>query len=174
MSPLLVRWRASRGEECQPGGKKIEGRFLYPLVYPPGSGWTYEPSIEWSGRIVERVNHGISLEKYMQKNIWQPLRITDMTFFLQERPDKVARRADMSVRPEEGKDKLTYADNRYWRKDNDDCFRGMALLITRVEFTKIMYSLLLNDWKLLKPETVDLLFQPQLAEKSWLINGVFQ
>ena len=166
MSPFLVEWRASRGEECQPGGNKIEDRFLYPLVYEPGSSWTYGPSIEWTGRIVERVNGGVSLEKYMQKNIWQPLGITDMTFFLQQRPDMLERRADLSDRAGDGSGKLVYADAQYWHEDYEDCFGGMGLFATPVEFMKIMHSLLLDDGKLLKPETVELLFQPQLTEKS--------
>ena len=166
MSPLLVKWRASRGEECQPGGPKIEDRFLYPLVYEPGSSWTYGPSIEWTGRIVERVNGGVSLEKYMQKNIWQPLGITDMTFFLQQRPDMLERRADLSDRAGDGSGKLVYADAQYWHEDYEDCFGGMGLFTTPAEFMKIMHSLVLDDGKLLKPETVELMFQPQLTENS--------
>ena len=166
MSPLLVKWRASRGEECQPGGPKIEDRFFYPLVYEPGSSWTYGPSIEWAGKMVEKVNGGMSLEEYMRKNIWEPLGIKDMTFFLQSHPDLLAKRADTSVRDPEGSGRLIYADDKYWHEDNEDCFGGMALFSTPAEFMKIMHSLLMNDSKLLKPDFVDLLFQPQLSDQS--------
>ena len=167
MSPLLTQWREFRGEKCQPGGKKIEDRFLYPLVYEPGSSWTYGPSIEWAGRMVERVNGGISLEDYMRENIWKPLEIKDMTFFLQSRPDLLERRADISVRdPTDGSSKLMYVDDEYWHEDPDDCFGGMALYSTPREFMKVMHSMLVDDGKLLSTEYVNLLFQPQLSDHS--------
>ena len=116
--------------------------------------------------MVERVSDGLSLEEYMQKNICEPLGINDMTFFLHARFDMLLRCAETSIRDPEGSGKAVYTDDSFWHEDNDDCLGGAALFTTALEFMKIMHSLLANDGKLLKPETTDLLFQPQLTNKS--------
>jgi CubicO group peptidase (beta-lactamase class C family) len=47
--------------------------------------------------MVERANN-ISLGKYMQKYIWGPLGIKNMTFHLEERPDMLERLPEMTER----------------------------------------------------------------------------
>ncbi|MCJ1308662.1 hypothetical protein MMC25_002315 [Agyrium rufum] len=134
------------GMEVQPSGKKIEDRFVYPLTYEPGSKWTYGPSIDWTGRVIERLNGGMNLESYMNKNICEPLGIKGMTFYLQKRPDMIAKRADSSVRNSEGSGTADYADDGYWHEDPTDAFGG-----------NLHYS-----WK----KSVDLFFEPQLSDAA--------
>ena len=155
-----------QGIGLQPPGKKLEDRFVYPLTYEPGSERMYGPSIDWTGRIVERLNGGMKLETYMKQNIWERLRIKNMTFYLQDRPDMIAMRADMSERDPGGSGKVVYVDDAYWHEYPTDALGGMAIFSTPEDYMKVMYSLLANDGKLLKPETVDLMFEPQLSDSA--------
>ena len=104
------------------------------------------------------------LEDYMQKNICTPLGITDMTFKLQQRPDMTARRADMSTR--DGNGIPQYEDVNYYHQDSVDCFGGMGIFASPEAFMTFIHSLLRDDGKLLRSETVELLFQPALTSES--------
>ena len=161
-----MNWRAYHGEEGHPRGTKIEDRYACPLVFEPGTSWTYGPSIDWAGRMVERVNGDTPLEEYMQEHIWQPLGIKDMTFFLRNRFDMLLRCADTSTRNTSENGKTVHTNDHSWHEDNDDCFGGTGLFAAAPGFMKILHSLLADDGKLLKPETVDLLFQPQLNDNN--------
>ena len=125
MHPLLIEYRKWQHVEIQPDLETIPERFLYPLVYDPGDGWTYGPSLEWAGKAVERTT-GMLLNNYVQENVYVPLEIKDMTFKLQQRPDMLARRAKTCDRNEHGV--LHAADNKFWDKDYTDDFGGMASL----------------------------------------------
>ncbi|WVW87132.1 hypothetical protein I302_109189 [Kwoniella bestiolae CBS 10118] len=51
-----------------------------PLIYEPGTSWTYSPSIDWVGKLVERVSD-LDLEEYFQKNLFEPCGIKTLTFY---------------------------------------------------------------------------------------------
>jgi CubicO group peptidase (beta-lactamase class C family) len=51
-----------------------------PLIYEPGTSWTYSHSIDWAGVLVERISD-LSLEEYFQTYIFKPCGITSMTFY---------------------------------------------------------------------------------------------
>ncbi|KAF2169076.1 hypothetical protein M409DRAFT_21087 [Zasmidium cellare ATCC 36951] len=161
MHPLLIQYRKWQGIQLQPDFETIAERFTYPLVYDPGDGWSYGPSLEWAGKAVERAS-GLTLDAYLQHNICTPLDIRDMTFKLQQRPDMIKRRATSCDRDEQGN--LTAGDNDFWRKDFEDDFGGMGCFTTPADYFKVMTSLLHDDGKLLKPTTVDMLFERQLGE----------
>ena len=50
-----------------------------PLLFEPGTQWIYGTSVDWAGRLVERLS-GRNLEEYFRERIFMPLRMTD-TFF---------------------------------------------------------------------------------------------
>ncbi len=50
-----------------------------PRVFEPGDKYNYGTSLDWAGRLVERVS-GKNLEQYIEQNICQPLQM-DRTFF---------------------------------------------------------------------------------------------
>jgi CubicO group peptidase (beta-lactamase class C family) len=50
-----------------------------PLMFEPGTRWQYGYSADWSGRLVENVS-GLTLEQYFQRNICEPLGMTDTSF----------------------------------------------------------------------------------------------
>ncbi|HVV43687.1 MAG TPA: serine hydrolase domain-containing protein [Bryobacteraceae bacterium] len=50
-----------------------------PLIFEPGARWQYGTSMDWAGRLVETVS-GLTLERYFQRNILEPLGMKDTTF----------------------------------------------------------------------------------------------
>ncbi|KAI4242170.1 MAG: hypothetical protein L6R40_004213 [Gallowayella cf. fulva] len=51
-----------------------------PLLFEPGTKWEYGVGIDWAGTVIERIS-GMSLDDYLQKNIFQPLGIKNISFF---------------------------------------------------------------------------------------------
>jgi len=47
----------------------IKDQYLIPLIYEPGESWEYGPGMDWAGLMVERVNAGMKLGDYLQKNV---------------------------------------------------------------------------------------------------------
>ncbi|KAE9395562.1 beta-lactamase/transpeptidase-like protein [Gymnopus androsaceus JB14] len=143
-----MQWRKFNGQQAPVHeGDRLTDRYGQPLTFEPGTQWMYSPSIDWAGRVVERVHGDTPLETIMEQNIWQPLGIKDMTFYLQRRPDMLAKCGDMT------------------KKDAEFAFGGGGLFTSPQEYMKILHSLLTNDGKLLRPESVDDFFRPQLEEK---------
>ena len=52
--------------------KKVQDRFAYPLLFEPGTGWSYGPGLDWAGLLLERVV-GTSLDAYLREHVWAPL-----------------------------------------------------------------------------------------------------
>ncbi|KAL8786657.1 MAG: hypothetical protein Q9195_008111, partial [Heterodermia aff. obscurata] len=64
LAPSLARWQKSRGRRIGQG-KTVQEKYAYPLLYEPGSAWSYGAGIDWAGLMVERVN-ACSLAEYME------------------------------------------------------------------------------------------------------------
>lgn len=60
-----------KGEKIA-GGKTIVERFLYPIVYEPGTSWEYSSALDWGDKLVERVNNNQTWTEYMERNIGTP------------------------------------------------------------------------------------------------------
>src|SRR5262245_35017642 len=70
-----------------------------PLLFDPGARWEYGISIDWLGRLVEKVS-GQTLEEYMRKSIFDPLGMSDTSFNVPA--DKQARSVPPFHRAEDG------------------------------------------------------------------------
>jgi len=66
--------------------------FDLPLVNDPGTVWEYGISVDWAGRVIERVT-GQSLGDYLAENLWGPLGMTHTTFD----PDESAQQSLMPM-----------------------------------------------------------------------------
>ncbi|KAJ5870151.1 hypothetical protein N7455_005092 [Penicillium solitum] len=137
----------------------IQSRLAPPAINDPGVEWIYGANLDWAGKLIERAT-GVDLEEFMQKNICEPLGITDMTFKLQQRPDMLARRADQTRRNENGS--LRYDDSVYFRHDGEECFGGQGVFCGPESYMKVLNSLMKHDGLLLKKDTIELMFQPAL------------
>lgn len=95
LDPRIDRWRqksAPRSQHRDENGKmSVEEMFGHPLSFQPGAGWMYGPSVDWAGRIVERMT-GKTLGERMHERIFGPLGITDAQFYPVTRKDLRAAR----------------------------------------------------------------------------------
>lgn len=76
-----------------------DGFLKAPLLFDPGSRWEYGISVDWVGRIVERVS-GEPLASYFRQHIFDPLGMKDSFFAVPA--DKQARVAKMFHRTKDG------------------------------------------------------------------------
>ncbi|KAF2181661.1 beta-lactamase family protein [Zopfia rhizophila CBS 207.26] len=163
-------WLKYHGKEPSGAGKLIE-RFSNPLVFEPGTSWVYGPSIDWAGLMVERVSK-LSLEEYMRKNLWEPLGIKDMTFYLSQHPELKKRMAEMSESdPKSGKvvkmdGRMPYLTTE--GQEPEDCMGGQRVFASAEEYIKVVHALLTADEneRILKKESMEEFFKPQLGEES--------
>lgn len=176
--PKALAWLKYHGREPGTSGKLLE-RFDTPLVFEPGESWMYGPGLDYAGLLVERLT-GKTLEEYMKENLWKPLGIKGMTFFLSSRPDLNVRMADMSMRDETGKVRHTEWKARYVdgeEKEVQDCMGGQGVFTSAGEYLKILNAVLTCDEneKILKKATLEEFFRPQLGEGSAAsLNAVLQ
>ncbi|KAK7737320.1 hypothetical protein SLS53_006623 [Cytospora paraplurivora] len=149
--------------------------------------WSYGPSTDWAGVLVERIT-GSNLQDYMARNIWETLGITDMTFFLSQRPDLQSRLAHMAWRdsseiPAEQDRPVDYAFVQpVLKPDMEDCQGGGGIFSSPAEYFKVLHALLVagsdsapshpqgGQWdkpaqeQLLRRSSVDAMFAPQLGD----------
>ncbi len=159
-----MRYRKQRGESPDNGATVIE-RCNAPLLYEPGTSWGYGTSMDWAGKLVERLT-GQTLEGYMEKHIWSPLDITDITFWPDKHPELKARQAHMSSRAADGSGIVKHGGFTLSTDGVEDCFGGHGALASMQDYFKVLQSLLADDEKLLKKEMTKTMFEPQLSEKS--------
>ncbi len=88
-SPILRDFRPRPGESYPVG----------PLLFEPGTRWHYGTSVDWLGRLVEKVS-GLPLEDYLRQKIFVPLGMPD-TFYLVPN-DKQARLVTVDHRLPDG------------------------------------------------------------------------
>ena len=139
----------------------------------------YGAGLDYAGLLVERAS-GLSLEAYMRENLWAPLGIKDMTFNLGRRPDLKDRLADMSGRDvETGKVVVSEERQSYLDADGSeikDCCGGQGVFTSPEEYFKVLKAVLVmeEEEKLLKKETVEEFFRPQLGGMpKAVLNGMF-
>ncbi|EXJ53307.1 beta-lactamase [Cladophialophora psammophila CBS 110553] len=169
LSPDLLKWRQLRGEAGHPAEGEIRKQYLMPLLFEPGEGWNYSCSIDWAGKMVERVNGGMKLGQYMKKNIWDPLEMVSTGFRLHENERLRSRLCATTARTPRGD--LVSADP-YPNPNPKDDLGGGGLYASAQDYIKVLVSLLKNDGILLKPETVKLMFSPQLLDEGSLVETV--
>ncbi|KAK2765541.1 hypothetical protein FQN54_008395 [Arachnomyces sp. PD_36] len=165
ISPHVGRWREKFAPVKEGEPRPVEKAFSYPLGFQPGASWMYGPGLDWAGRIVERVTGG-TLGEYMQKRIFDPLGIADAQFFPVTREDLRARLVDLNPQDPEGVGRAVLGGEGALNKNSTGDFGGHGLYMSGPDYTKILSSLLANDSKILKPTTVDDMFQHHLSAEA--------
>ena len=149
-------------------GATVEEACTHPLIYEPGTSWLYSTSLDWAGKLVERLT-GQTLEEYMKANMWRPLGMKDITFRPDQHTEMKSRMADMAVRDEQTGKAIHDPDGPplLGGKDpNKDCFGGHGASASMPDYFKILQSLLIDDEKLLKRSTTAQMFEPQLTKEA--------
>ncbi|KDQ21640.1 hypothetical protein BOTBODRAFT_150543 [Botryobasidium botryosum FD-172 SS1] len=157
--PDLIKWNAHIGQKRDISTGHISN-YIEPLVFEPGSGWAYGSGLDWVGQAIERLN-ACSLEEYMQKNIWAPLGMTSTTFRLESRPDLMSRKIEITNRNPEGD--LVSIPQPFDSPAAHD-LGGIGAYSTLEDYGKLLQALLNDGAGILKPESVDEMFKPQLDE----------
>ncbi|MCJ1468750.1 hypothetical protein MMC07_007380 [Pseudocyphellaria aurata] len=163
LNPLLMKWRASRGEEHS-FSHTVETKSTVPLVFEPNTGWAYGQGVDWVGKLIERVT-GETLEAYMSKNIWEPLNIKDITFWPKEQEDMKHRMATMSNLDPAGGDKTVHSSEQDITLGTTDCLGGVGTSGSCEAFMTLLRAILKEDSRLLNSQSYEELFKPQLNEQ---------
>ena len=173
MNPLLTRLHKSRGKEAGQKGDPILKRITVPLLFEPGTSFEYGYGIDWAGVLIMRLNR-MSLEAYMQKYLWDPLGIKNITFHQELKPEVRKNLVKMSMRGKQGlyaiaaptEEKVDWTDELLYEDPWVDEFGGAGAIGSGPEYMKILESICADDGKLLMSETIDEMFTPQLGEGS--------
>jgi CubicO group peptidase (beta-lactamase class C family) len=171
-APLLPRWREIHGRALPEGGRlpaTIDDAFGVPLIAQPGAGWSYGTGLDWAGQLVEKLA-GVPLEEHMRQHIFAPLGLRDITFW----PDKRAaddadfqrRRAQMTFRDAETGRASQTRKPFNMSEGLEEAAGGQGLFATMADYIEILHSLLTDDGRLLRSETVASMFTPQLSPPS--------
>ncbi|KAI4675936.1 uncharacterized protein J4E84_009912 [Alternaria hordeiaustralica] len=162
LNPDLGKWRASRGEtpSC---GPTVEEKHTLPLLYEPGTSFKYGPGSDWAGKVIEKVS-GKRLDAFMKEKIWDPLGITDISFFPRERSDMEDRVANISTLNEQGEGPATDAGGFDAFVDATDCLGGVGAFASADAYFTFLQSVLKRNSRLLNDDSWDELFKPQLDE----------
>lgn len=162
-------------------GIPIIQRINIPLTFEPGTSWCYGTSTDWVGILVSRLT-SLSLEEAMQKYIFDPLSIENFTFHQENKPRVAKNLVKLAVRlgvenphygiPVDNGQKIGYTDIPLYDNPTIDEYGGAGIMGNAVEYTRILQSILANDGKILKAETVESFFTPQLGDDSRRELGV--
>lgn len=146
-----------------------------PLLYEPGTRWSYSVSVDIQGYLVQKLS-GQKLGDYMRANIFTPLGMNDTAFYVSEA--QKPRFADVYSWD---KDKSALAVNperpdRPGFTDPNRMESGGGGLISSTHDYARFCQMMLNKGELagnrvLKPETVDLMVQNHIGELGLYSDG---
>lgn len=165
LNPHIARWRDKFAPPPEDKRRPVEEAFSYPLGFQPGSGWMYGPGLDWAGRVVERVT-GRTLGERMQQRIFDPLGIADAQFYPVTREDLRARLVDLNPQDPDALGRAVLGGGGDMNKHTHGDFGGHGLFLPGADYIKVLHSLLASDGKLLKPATVDDMFQHHLSPQA--------
>jgi methyl acetate hydrolase len=135
---------------------------LIPLMFEPGTKWHYGPSVDWAGKLVEKIS-GLTLEQYFQKNILQPLGMKSTSFLVA--PENFDRLVSSYRRQPDGKLK---EDPRTQPAPPTVYNGGGGLFSTAADYIRFTQMILRkgrgpNKEEILHPKTVDLMSANQIG-----------
>jgi CubicO group peptidase (beta-lactamase class C family) len=162
LAPRLDEWFRATGLNPD-AGSTVAARFGHPLVFEPGTSWTYGAGIDWAGKLVEAVS-GLDLDSYLRANVFEPLGMApgSITFFpsrfeadgIQERMAGINHRDEWTGRVDHA---------GYW-EETDEAFGGEGAFADLTAYFQVLESLLWDDERLLGTATAALLFQGLIQE----------
>lgn len=96
-SPLIRKWRVTQPRPPTSHIGRVTTTFSYPLIFEPGTSWSYGAGLDWVGKAIERVTR-LSLSQYLTLHLFTPLSMPTATFHLSARPDVEATMIDFTHR----------------------------------------------------------------------------
>ena len=107
---------------------------------------------------------GRTLEQLVQDGIAKPLGLESVTFFPYEKAELGGKVPALTARLPDGN--LMLYTEPFMNIDPIDGMGGHGGYANMSDYIKVQRSILANDGKLLKPETVDMMFTPQLGPEA--------
>ncbi|KAF1343605.1 beta-lactamase/transpeptidase-like protein [Delphinella strobiligena] len=139
-----------------------QDRYSFTLVQHPNTVFHYGASIDWAGRMVERVT-GLKLEEYFRKYIFAPLGVENLTFHLEKQAHVRSHLTPLTHRGEHGSFTISTLD-QFITDPISEARGGGGLYSDAQSFVKVLASML--DETLLKKETISEMFSPQLEDSD--------
>jgi len=133
-----------------------------PLKFQPGEGYSYGTSIDVLGRYIEAVS-GKPLDEFLEERVLKPLKMSDTGFWVAK--EKAGRVAQLYTQSEAGK--LARGRPVEQTTAKPTLFLGgQGLCSTAADYARFSQMILnrgeLDGARVLKPETVELMFQSHL------------
>ncbi|KAI0812960.1 beta-lactamase/transpeptidase-like protein [Xylaria sp. FL0064] len=159
--PDLIRWSKTTGRSINYMSYTLEG-IKTPLKFAPGEGWYYGTAYDWAGYLLTKLT-GTSLSSYMQTHIFNPLNMSSTTFHPTSTPETRSRHLAYAYSTKDTTTGITLHPSPPPIPSNI-AFEagGSGLFSTPGDFARLLHGILAG--KLLKPETTELLFTPQLND----------
>ncbi|GAB7355306.1 hypothetical protein MBLNU459_g5840t2 [Dothideomycetes sp. NU459] len=167
-SPNVKDWARSIGKTEHTFSGSYSGLYA-PLVYPPGEGWAYSTGMDWAGRMVE-IASGLSLEQFMEQNIWSKLAMHSTTFRPELRADFLAKRMSMAIRNRQ--DGSLVEGRVPLASPAKDCSGGAGLYSSTRDCAKLLQALMTGGGDILGPSSVDALLSPQLETNKYFLDVI--
>jgi CubicO group peptidase (beta-lactamase class C family) len=171
MIPMLEKYRQSINDNPEER-TTMKTKCVYPLLFEPGTYWSYGTGSDWAGKVIEAVT-GKSLQQYMDDNIFAPLNISRIKFTPYLTEDLRAQAATIALRIPSG-DLVNLPVSKNIDYKDAECFGGHGGYADLTHYFKILSSLLLDDEVLLSKSSTAIFFSPQLSSQSHTaINKMF-
>jgi CubicO group peptidase (beta-lactamase class C family) len=153
----------------------IERTADIPLMYQPGTNWSYSSAVDIQGYIVEKLT-GKSLGQFLQENVFAPLKMKDTAFYTGA--DKAKRLAAVYV-AEKGETKIHEAKELFGQKMPDYTkppameSGGGGLTSTTMDYARFCQMMLnkgeLDGVRILSPASVELM-DTNVIPRNVLLN----
>jgi len=164
-SANLAKYKQQTKAVTRVVGESNKNSIFLPLASDPGTKWNYGYSIDWVGQVIEKVS-GLPLGDYFNEHILHPLGAKSTTFLAKELSDRLA---FLHQRLPDGT--LVEVD-RSQIQDNIDYHSGGHGAYSTLRDLLAIYQAILNGGvgatgaRILKKETVDLLFEDQTTSRN--------
>lgn len=162
LNPLLAQWRFARSEDLW-SGPTVEDKSSLPLLYKPGTSFSYGGGSDWAGKVIQ-VASGKNLDEFLREHIWTKLGIQDDISFYPKQNESMARRlADLSTLDGKGLPPAEESDFDILHGGRD-CLGGGGCFSTRDAYFTFLSAVFRRDTRLLSSASYEELFRPQLDE----------
>jgi CubicO group peptidase (beta-lactamase class C family) len=173
-SPIDQQYRAAKILDPDiPLDEMVRRLGPVPLESQPGARWHYSVSVDVQGRLIE-VLSGQPFDRFLRERLFTPLDMRDTGFYVPS--NKVERFAACYQASADGS--LTLQDDpRKSRLLRDPAFKsgGGGMVSTTRDYLRFAQMLLnggqLDGRRILRPSTVELMHQNQLADGVWIQFG---
>ena len=131
----------------------VRGAGAPPLMFQPGSAWTYGVGLDFAGELVAAIT-GKTLNVYLAEAVFAPLGMTETSFA--PKPDQAGRRASMHSRGEGGRGEggTLAATPFQLPPPPNPMMGGGGLYSTAGDYLKFLSAILAGGAPILAPETV--------------------